>query len=362
MIVSVSETETVPQQPRLPAAPPAATPPPTTAAAAQLPADRYLNRELSWLDFNARVLALAEDPSEPLLERAKFLAIFSSNLDEFYMVRVAGLKRRAEAGLSVRSADGLSPTEQLTLIAERTQELAGRHARVFLDQVRPALTADGIDIIGWADLDDDERRRLSGYFLDQVFPVLTPLAVDPAHPFPYISGLSLNLAVTVKDSETGGEHFARVKVPDNVDRFVRVRRTRTETSGGRRDSDIAAPPRLAAFLPMEDLIAAHLDQLFPGMEVVEHHSFRITRNADFEVDEDRDEDLLQALERELARRRFGSPVRLEVSDDMTEHMLELLLRELDVDPGDVIQVPGLLDLSCLWQVYGVDRPLLKDAP
>lgn len=360
--MSVSETETVPQQPRLPAAPPAATPPPTTAAAAQLPADRYLNRELSWLDFNARVLALAEDPSEPLLERAKFLAIFSSNLDEFYMVRVAGLKRRAEAGLSVRSADGLSPTEQLTLIAERTQELAGRHARVFLDQVRPALAAEGIAIIGWSDLDDDERRRLSGYFLDQVFPVLTPLAVDPAHPFPYISGLSLNLAVTVKDSETGGEHFARVKVPDNVDRFVRVRRTQAENAGARRDSESAALPPLAAFLPMEDLIAAHLDQLFPGMEVVEHHSFRITRNADFEVDEDRDEDLLQALERELARRRFGSPVRLEVSDDMTEHMLELLLRELDVDPGDVIQVPGLLDLSSLWQVYGVDRPGLKNAP
>src|SRR5690606_2349997 len=166
-------------------------------------------------------------------------------------------------------------------------------------------------------------------------------------PFPYISGLSLNLAVTVKDSVTGGEHFARVKVPDNVDRFVRVRRT----SGS-----------IAAFLPMEALIAAHLDQLFPGIEVVEHHSFRITRNADFEVDEDRDEDLLQALERELARRRFGSPVRLEVSDDMTEHMLDLLLRELDVDPADVIQVPGLLDLSCLWQVYGVDRPGLKDAP
>ncbi|NKY53428.1 RNA degradosome polyphosphate kinase [Nocardia vermiculata] len=362
MIVSVSDTETAPQQPRLPAAPPAATPPPTAAAVPQLPPDRYLNRELSWLDFNARVLALAEDLSEPLLERAKFLAIFSSNLDEFYMVRVAGLKRRAEAGLSVRSADGLSPTEQLTLIAERTQELADRHARVFLDQVQPALAADGVAVIGWSDLDADERGRLSGYFLDQVFPVLTPLAVDPAHPFPYISGLSLNLAVTVKDSETGAEHFARVKVPDNVDRFVRVRRSTTETSGPRRDTEPAALPPLAAFLPMEDLIAAHLGQLFPGMEVVEHHSFRITRNADFEVDEDRDEDLLQALERELARRRFGSPVRLEVSDDMTEHMLELLLRELDVDPGDVIQVPGLLDLSSLWQVYGVDRPNLKNAP
>ncbi|MFF2551951.1 RNA degradosome polyphosphate kinase [Nocardia sp. NPDC058058] len=355
MIVRVSDTDTVKQPPLLPAAPPAATPPPTATAAARLPQDRYLNRELSWLDFNARVLALAEDTSQPLLERAKFLAIFASNLDEFYMVRVAGLKRRAETGLSVRSADGLSPTEQLEMIAARTQDLAARHARVFLDQVLPALTAENIAITRWADLDDGERQRLSGYFQDQVFPVLTPLAVDPAHPFPYISGLSLNLAVTVKDSVTGGEHFARVKVPDNVDRFVRVRRSP-------RESGAAQGTGLAPFLPMEELIAAHLDQLFPGMEVVEHHSFRITRNADLEVEEDRDEDLLQALERELARRRFGSPVRLEVSDDMTEHMLDLLLRELDVDPGDVIQVPGLLDLSCLWQVYGVDRPNLKDAP
>ncbi|RMI35510.1 RNA degradosome polyphosphate kinase [Nocardia stercoris] len=352
MIMRVSETEIV-QQPRLPVPPPAATPAADTAVTRSLPPDRYLNRELSWLDFNARVLALAEDRSEPLLERAKFLAIFASNLDEFYMVRVAGLKRRAETGLSVRSADGLTPSEQLALIAVRTQELAVRHAKVFLDQVNPALRATGIEIISWAELDDDERQRLSGYFQDQVFPVLTPLAVDPAHPFPYISGLSLNLAVTVKDSDTGGEHFARVKVPDNVDRFVRVRRN-VSLEGSN--------SAVAAFLPMEDLIAAHLDQLFPGMDVVEHHSFRITRNADFEVDEDRDEDLLQALERELARRRFGSPVRLEVSDDMTEHMLELLLRELDVDPADVIQVPGLLDLSCLWEVYGVDRPALKDAP
>ncbi|MTE13026.1 RNA degradosome polyphosphate kinase [Nocardia aurantiaca] len=364
MIVRVSDTDTVKQSPQLPAAPPAATPPPT--AIAPLPADRYVNRELSWLDFNARVLALAEDHSQPLLERAKFLAIFASNLDEFYMVRVAGLKRRAETGLSVRSADGLSPTEQLELIAVRTQEIGERHARVFLDQVLPALTAEGIAIIRWADLEDSEKQRLSGYFQDQVFPVLTPLAVDPAHPFPYISGLSLNLAVTVKDSVTGGEHFARVKVPDNVDRFVRVRRLAgggtPARDGAGRDSAAAQGPSMAAFLPMEELIAAHLDQLFPGMEVVEQHSFRITRNADLEVEEDRDEDLLQALERELARRRFGSPVRLEVSDDMTEHMLDLLLRELDVDPADVIQVPGLLDLSCLWQVYGVDRPNLKDAP
>nr|WP_089243093.1 RNA degradosome polyphosphate kinase [Rhodococcus kyotonensis] len=314
-----------------------------------LPENRYLNRELSWLDFNSRVLALAEDSSLPLLERAKFLAIFASNLDEFYMVRVAGLKRRDETGLSVRSADGLTPREQLALIGERTQELARRHARVLLDSILPELTSEGIEIIRWRDLDEAERERLSGYFQEQIFPVLTPLAVDPAHPFPYISGLSLNLAVTVKDYATAGEHFARVKVPDNVDRFVRVRRGSDGQS-------------IDAFLSMEEVISAHLDVLFPGMEVVESHAFRITRNADFEVEEDRDEDLLQALERELARRRFGSPVRLEIADDMTEHMLGLLLRELDVDPGDVIQVPGLLDLSCLWQVYGVDRPALKDAP
>ncbi|CAM3114557.1 RNA degradosome polyphosphate kinase [Prescottella defluvii] len=334
--------------PIIPTAPPAATP--DGADDIGLPAARYLNRELSWLDFNSRVLALAEDTSLPLLERAKFLAIFASNLDEFYMVRVAGLKRRDETGLSVRSADGLSPREQLALIGARTQEISSKHAQVFLDSVRPALAEEGISIIGWPELDAQERSKLSDHFHEQVFPVLTPLAVDPAHPFPYISGLSLNLAVTVKDAATGGEHFARVKVPNNVDRFVRVKRTGD------------APGAIAAFLPTEDLIAAHLDVLFPGMEVVEHHAFRVTRNADFEVEEDRDEDLLQALERELARRRFGSPVRLEVADDMTEHMLELLLRELDVDPGDVIQVPGLLDLSSLWQVYGVDRPQLKDAP
>jgi polyphosphate kinase len=333
--------------PSAPTAPPAATSD-TAVPVDLLPEDRYLNRELSWLDFNSRVLALAEDSSLPLLERAKFLAIFASNLDEFYMVRVAGLKRRDETGLSVRSADGLSPREQLALIARRTQEIADRHARTFIDRILPELANEGISVIRWSEVTSDERTRLTRYFTEQVFPVLTPLAVDPAHPFPYISGLSLNLAVTVKDSTTGGEHFARVKVPDNVDRFVQLHR-----------GDVGAVP---AFLPMEELIAAHLDVLFPGLQIVEHHAFRITRNADFEVEEDRDEDLLQALERELARRRFGSPVRLEVADDMTDHMLSLLLRELDVDPGDVIQVPGLLDLSCLMQLYGVDKPVLKDAP
>jgi polyphosphate kinase len=329
-----------------PEAPPAATSPAIDDA---LPEDRYLNRELSWLEFNARVLALAADTSLPLLERAKFLAIFASNLDEFYMVRVAGLKRRDEMGLSVRSADGLSPREQLRRISERTQQIASRHAHVFLDSVRPALADEGIVIMTWGELDDAERGRLSTYFQEQVFPVLTPLAVDPAHPFPFVSGLSLNLAITVKHPDDGGQHFARIKVPDNVDRFVELDRRE-----GSND--------VVRFLPMEELIAAFLPVLFPGLEIVEHHAFRITRNADFEVEEDRDEDLLQALERELARRRFGSPVRLEVSDDMTESMLELLLRELDVDPGDVIEVPGLLDLTSLWQVYGVDRPALKDPP
>jgi polyphosphate kinase len=249
----------------------------------------------------------------------------------------------------VRSADGLSPREQLRRINERTQQLASRHAHVFLDSVRPALADEGIVIVTWAELDDDERTRLSTYFHEQVFPVLTPLAVDPAHPFPFVSGLSLNLAITVKHPDDGGQHFARIKVPDNVDRFV-------EMAPREGSSDVVR------FLPMEELIAAFLPVLFPGLEIVEHHAFRITRNADFEVEEDRDEDLLQALERELARRRFGSPVRLEVTDDMTEGMLELLLRELDVYPGDVIEVPGLIDLSSLWQIYRVDRPALKDPP
>ena len=363
MIIRVSETEASPVteartvdpewQPRdsAPTAPPAASPA-VTVTADELPEDRYLNRELSWLDFNARVLALAADTSLPLLERAKFLAIFASNLDEFYMVRVAGLKRRDQMGLSVRSADGLTPREQLRRIGEQTQQIATRHAQVFLDSVRPALAAEGIYIVTWAELEQTERDQLSEYFLEQVFPVLTPLAVDPAHPFPFVSGLSLNLAVTVNRPDDGGQHFARVKVPDNVDRFVEL------GAQLRGDSDTA--PSEVRYLPMEELIAAFLPTLFPGLEIVEHHVFRITRNADFEVEEDRDEDLLQALERELARRRFGSPVRLEVSDDMTEHMLELLLRELHVHPGDVIDVPGLLDLSALWQIYGQDRPDLKD--
>ena len=345
--MSEAETQarTVESDLPVPAVPPAATAVPVENP---LPADRYLNRELSWLDFNNRVLALAADTSMPLLERAKFLAIFASNFDEFYMVRVAGLKRRDEMRLSVRSADGLSPREQLQLIGERSQQSAIRHAQVFTGSVRPGLAEHGIHIVTWAELTDAERSELSAYFHEQVFPVLTPLAVDPAHPFPFVSGLSLNLAVAVRSPEDGAQRFARVKVPDNVDRFVKLKHT------GGEDQTVR-------FLPLESLIAAFLPMLFAGMEIVEHHAFRITRNADMDV-EDRDEDLLQALERELARRRFGPPVRLEVSDDMSESMLELLLRELDVNPGDVVQVPGLLDLSALWQIYAVDRPALKEPP
>jgi polyphosphate kinase len=331
----------------VPISPPARTP----APGSELPDDRYLNRELSWLDFNARVLALAEDRSQPLLERAKFLAIFASNLDEFYMVRVAGLKRRNDTGLTVRSADGLSPRGQLERIAARAQAIAQAHARVFLEEVRPELDEEGIHIVRWADLGQTQRDGLSEYFMAKVFPVLTPLAVDHAHPFPYISGLSLNLAVTVRDPEGGTERFARVKVPDNVPRLVEVATPETSAQEGR-----------VTFLPVEDLISAHLPELFTGMVVSEVHVFRVTRNADVEVEEDRDEDLLQSLERELARRRFGPPVRLEVTDTMSEHMLELLLRELQVHPADVMTVPGLLDLTALWAVHAVERPDLKDDP
>jgi polyphosphate kinase len=313
----------------------------------ELPVDRFLNRELSWLDFNARVLALAEDPAMPLLERAKFLAIFATNLDEFFMVRVAGLKRRQSTGLGVRSADGLGTREQLALIAGRTQELSTQHARLFREVVRPALAGEGVKILKWVELTPSQQATLHQFFRDKLFPVLTPLAVDPAHPFPYISGLSLNLAVLVRDAATGNEHFARVKVPNNVPRLVRV-------------EDAEAPN---VFLPLEELIGAHLAQLFPGLQVTEHHAFRVTRNTDVEVDEDRDEDLLQALERELARRKFGPAVRLEVSPAMDPHILDLLVRELEITDDDVVEVPGLLDLATLWELYaGVDRPDLKEEP
>jgi polyphosphate kinase len=314
--------------------------------APDLPEDRFSNRELSWLAYSERVLAQAEDEQQPVLERLKFLAIFASNLDEFYMVRIAGLKRRADMGLQVQSSDGLSPREVLAALAARTAQLVDRHARCFRDDVSPVLDEQGIHIRRWGALDDEEKSRLGRYFRNKIFPVLTPLAVDPAHPFPYISGLSLNLAVLVREADGGPQRFARVKVPNNVPRFVVVSQSATESE----------------FMPLEELIAAHLEMLFPGMEVVEHHLFRVTRNTDFEVEEDRDEDLLQALERELMRRRFGPAVRLEVADDIDDEVVELLVSEIDVEIDDVQRIPGLLDLSALWQLYDIDRPALKERP
>ncbi|WP_250279791.1 RNA degradosome polyphosphate kinase [Frankia sp. Cppng1_Ct_nod] len=328
-----------------------------------LPEDRFINREKSWLDFNARVLALAEDPTTPLLERAKFLAIFASNLDEFYMVRVAGLMRREATRLAALSADGLTSREQLDLISRTAADLCERHSRCFTEDVGPALADTGITIRLWSELTDGQQERLHRYFHQQVFPVLTPLAVDPAHPFPYISGLSLNLAVTVRDPGGDGDRFARVKVPQNVPRLIRVDPDHALRDDGRyvlrgKESD----DREVCFVPLEEVIAAHLSQLFPGMEVVDAHLFRVTRNADLEVEEDEAEDLLQALERELARRRFGPAVRLEVADDIDADLLDLLMRELEVTHREVMRVGGLLDLSVLWALYDLDRSELKDPP
>ncbi len=322
-----------------------------------LPPDRFVNRELSWLDFNARVLELAEDDATRPLERAKFLAIFATNLDEFFMVRVAGLKRRAAARLEVASADGLSIDEQLERISARTTELVERQATCWSAEVAPQLAAAGIKVVHWTDLGARQRDTLGTYFREQIFPVLTPLAVDPAHPFPYISGLSLNLAVLVRsgDGESGEttERFARVKIPPNVPRLIKVAKA----------ADAAHGSQAVAYVPLEELITAHLPQLFPGMDVVDSVAFRVTRNQDLEVEEDEAEDLLQALERELARRRFGRAVRLEIQGGVAPEILELLVRELEVDARDVHQVPGgLLDLSMLWALQDLDRPELKDPP
>ena len=269
-----------------------------------LPSDRFLDREISWLQFNERVLQLAADENVPLLERCRYLAIFTSNLDEFFMVRVAGLKRRIATGIAVRSASGLEPREVLEQVSLVSHELLDLQAQVYRQQVKPALEEEGVNIVRWDELSDDERETLRTLFTYQIFPVLTPLAVDPAHPFPYISGLSLNLAVVLINPKTDKEHFARVKVPPLLPRLLRV-----EPPAG--ESRLADMYR-TRFVPLEDLIAAHLDMLFPGMEIHEHYTFRVTRNEDLEVEEDDAENLLTALERELSRRRFGPPVRLEV--------------------------------------------------
>ncbi len=323
------------------------------------PQRRFLDRELSWLAFNERVLELAEDPLVPLLERTRFLAIFASNLDEFFMVRVAGLKRRLATGLAVRAASGLEPREVLSRIRSRAHELQARHARVFGKDIVPALAEHNIKIARWDDLEPAEQQLLHSFFRDSVFPVLTPLAVDPAHPFPYISGLSLNLAVMLRNPVTDKEHFARVKVPPLLPRFVTVTAEEQEPGAGPVPVDLkAAEPQRARFVPLEDIIAVHLDQLFPGMEVLEHYTFRVTRNEDLEVEEDDAENLLKALEKELLRRRFGPPVRLEVAEDIGPQVRELLVRELGVSESEVFFLPEPLDLRGLNIVADLDRPEL----
>ncbi|ARJ04701.1 polyphosphate kinase [Cnuibacter physcomitrellae] len=310
-----------------------------------LPDQRYLDRELSWLAFNQRVLELAEDPSVPVLERANFLAIFASNLDEFFMVRVAGLKRRIATGLAVPTNNGRRPSDVLEDISITAHRLQERHARAYQDLVKPALDDAGVHIVDWASLDDDDRARLRDVFSQQIFPVLMPLAVDPAHPFPYISGLSLNLSVRVRNAKTGREEFARVKVPPVLGRFIRV--------------DPAESVGDVRFLPLEDLIANHLGDLFAGMEVIEHHVFRVTRNEDVEVEEDETENLIQALEKELLRRRFGPPIRLEITDDMDAVTLDLIVRELDITEQEVYRLPAPLDLGGLFDLTRIERPDLK---
>ena len=309
-----------------------------------LPPDRFLDRELSWLAFNTRVLELAEDPDLPLLERANFLAIFAGNLDEFFMVRVAGLKRRIVTGLAVPTNVGRAPGDVLSDIAARAHELQTRHAAAFTDLVKPALDDAGIHIETWADLGPSDRVRVEEIFSSQIFPVLMPLAVDPAHPFPYISGLSLNLSVRIRNPKTDREEFARLKVPPVLARFVQL----PDDGSG-----------MLRFIPLEDLISNHLSHLFPGMEILDHHEFRVTRNEDVQVEEDESENLIQTLERELLRRRFGPPIRLEITDDMDPVTLDLLVRELGITDQEVYRLPAPLDLAGLFDITRIDRPQLK---
>jgi len=305
------------------------------------PAARYVNRELSWLDFNERVLALAEDAARPLLERAKFLAIFSRNLDEFFQIRVSGVREQAVAGIPGTAPDGMSPADQLAAIRERVAELVTRQAKVFEKELRPKLSAGGVQIVDWDDLKKSQREALRDVFEERVYPVLTPLAVDPAHPFPYISDLSLNLAVIVRDTQNGGRRFARVKAPPLLPRFLKV-------PGGRR------------FVPLEQVIAANLDRLFPGMKIVAHHPFRVTRDAEVDVEVDEAGDLLETLETLLrGRQRSPEAVRLEVTASMPQDLRSTLLRELMLKRSDLYVIDGLLDLEDLWSLTDVNRPALK---
>ena len=305
----------------------------------ELLSDRYLEREMSWLAFNKRVLELAQDSEIPLLERAHFLGIFSNNLDEFFMVRVAGLKRRIAAGIAVRSNSGMLPREVHSTVLTEARSLQNLHNEIFHKEVLPLLKQNEIEICRWDNLHEDEIKKLNDLYNNNIFPVLTPLAVDPAHPFPYISGLSLNLAILLKNPKTNTELFARVKVPPSFPRFL-------NTWGQR-------------FVPLEDVIAANLDALFPGMEVTQHHTFRVTRNEDVEVEEDDTENLLDAMERELSRRKFGPAVRLEIEETMDEKVLELLKEELEVNDDEIFKLTWPLDLRGLSSIHDLDRDDLK---
>jgi polyphosphate kinase len=300
------------------------------------------DREMSWLSFNQRVLELAEDPTMPLLERVRFLAIFSSNLDEFYMVRVATLMSKLENGVSAANVAGFTPIELMKQVSLRTNELMERHSRVFHEEIEPLLKKEGIEFLHWDQLDDTERGYVTKLFQDRIFPVLTPLAVDPSHPFPYISGLSLNLAVIVKNPTSNEEFFARVKVPEILPRFIATAKT-----GSTR------------FLPLEDLIAIHLQELFPGMVIQDHYTFRITRNQDIDLDEEESEDILTSIEQELARRRFGPPVRLEIENGVDEKLVEKLAEEIKINPENIIHVGAHLDLTSLNKIADLDFPELK---
>ena len=303
----------------------------------------YENRELSWLDFNDRVLQLAEDEDMPLFERAKFLAIWMSNLDEFFMVRVAGLHDQVDAGIDVRGPDRSSPSNTIERIAERVAAQAARHSRQWTDVVRPELDREGIRVVSCDRCDPAELEHVDRIFRDQIFPALTPLAVAPGRPFPYISNLSLSLAVWLRDPVTETEAFARVKVPKEVlPRFVPI--------NGR------------TFVPLEEIMARHLGELFPGMEILHCSTFRVTRDADFTVSDEAD-DLVRAVEDELRRRRFGEVVRLEVSAVMQPHLRERLIHWLDLEERQVYDIEGPLDLTDLWELVGLDgHAELRDEP
>lgn len=312
------------------------------------PQDRYLDRELSWLAFNERVLTMADDPETPLLERVNFLSIFASNLDEFFMVRVAGLKRRIATGLAVPSVTGAQPRAVMRSINKHSRALAKRHTRLFLDDIKPKLADQGIHFVSMDELTAREHKRIDRFYRERVFPVLTPLAVDPAHPFPYISGLSLNLGILLRHPATGSESFARLKVPGLLPRFINV----SESPDGNR---VVSPEHPARFVAVEDLIATKLDTLFEGMEIVGYSLFRVTRNEDMEVEEDEAENLLKALEKELSRRRFGPPVRLEVTHDIHPRVRALLQEELDLADTEIIELDGPLDLTGLSVIADIPR-------